>query len=205
MARHSNNDEMEHMASEQDPSTPSGSETELSPAAARLIDQVGHGALAEQYVRLAADFDNYRRRTLHELDERRRGGIEHAIMALLPVLDNLRRAVDHAEEDDSTLAAFLDGLRMVMKGFEDGLNELGIEAIATEGEPFDPTLHEAILSEESKDVDREMVVGELQRGYRYQDHILRPALVRVAYPALAASPASGSDATSSPDSSDDVS
>ena len=178
---------------------------ELSPAAARLIEQVGYEALAEQYVRLAADFDNYRRRTLHELDERRRSGIEHAIMALLPVLDNLRRAVDHAAEDDSTPSAFLEGLRMVMKGFEDGLNDLGIEAIATEGEPFDPTLHEAIMSEESDEVEREMVIGELQRGYRFQDHILRPALVRVAYPALATSPAAGSDSTSNTDSTDDAS
>ncbi len=205
MARHSDDTEAELQSAAKDMPSKEEGAMELSPAAARLIDQVGHGELAEQYVRLAADFDNYRRRTLHELDERRRSGIEHAIMALLPVLDNLRRAVDHAAEDDSTPAAFLEGLRMVMKGFEDGLNELGIEAIATEGEPFDPTLHEAILSEESKEVDREMGVGELQRGYRYQDHVLRPALVRVAYPALAASPASGTKTTAAPDSSDDAS
>ncbi|MGC8460620.1 MAG: nucleotide exchange factor GrpE [Candidatus Dormibacteria bacterium] len=205
MARHRDDTQAEHMPPAKDNPSSAEEGNELSPAAARLIEQVGHGALAEQYVRLAADFDNYRRRTVHELDERRRSGIEHAITALLPVLDNLRRAVDHAAEDDSTPSAFLEGLRMVMKGFEDGLNDLGIEAIATEGEPFDPTLHEAIMSEESNEVEREMVIGELQRGYRFQDHILRPALVRVAYPALAASPAVGSDSTSNTDSTDDAS
>lgn len=205
MARHRDDTQAEHMTPAKDNPSSTEDGNELSPAAARLIEQVGYEALAEQYVRLAADFDNYRRRTLHELDERRRSGIEHAIMALLPVLDNLRRAVDHAAEDDSTPSAFLEGLRMVMKGFEDGLNDLGIEAIATEGEPFDPTLHEAIMSEESDEVEREMVIGELQRGYRFQDHILRPALVRVAYPALATSPAAGSDSTSNTDSTDDAS
>ena len=135
----------------------------------------------EQYLRLAADFDNFRKRKTQELEDRARYASEAAATALLPVLDNLRRAVEHANTDDET--SLRSGIEMVVREFESALETLGIVPIEAVGEPFDPKFHEAIAGEESEDVDVETVVDEVQRGYRLHDRVLRPALVRVAHPA----------------------
>lgn len=135
----------------------------------------------EQYLRLAADFDNFRKRKTQEIEDRSRYASEAAATALLPVLDNLRRAVEHSQTEDET--SLRSGIEMVVREFESALESLGIVPIEAVGEPFDPKLHEAIAGEESEDVDVETVVDEVQRGYRLHDRILRPALVRVAHPA----------------------
>lgn len=140
-----------------------------------------------QYLRLAADFENFRRRTAQEAKERARYASEAAVRALLPVLDNLRRALDHvAPEDDSPLAA---GVRMTVRQFEEALESLGVQPIAAVGEPFDPQAHEAVGGEPSAEVERDTVVAELERGYWLHDRVLRPAKVHVAHPA-AVEPAS---------------
>jgi molecular chaperone GrpE len=134
-----------------------------------------------RYLRLAADFDNFRRRTNRELADRSRYASEDAARALLPVLDNLRRAMEHSGEaagDD-----LLSGLELVVREFETALGKLGVTAIDAVGRPFDPAVHEAIGGEESGAVDVDTVTTELQRGYRLHDRVLRPALVRVAHPA----------------------
>lgn len=141
-----------------------------------------------QYLRLAADFENFKRRKAQELADRARYGSEEAALALLPVLDNLRRAVEHApaEAADTTL---LDGLRMVVQQFEAAFQGLGITAVATVGTRFDPAVHQAIAGEESDEVDEDTVVAELQSGYQLHDRLLRPAMVRVAHPRHATTPA----------------
>ncbi len=134
-----------------------------------------------QYVRLAADFENFRRRKAQELSDRVRYGSEDAARALLPALDNLRRAVDHAPP--GTDDAFLEGVRMTVRQFEDALTSLGITPIEAMGTPFDPSLHEAVAGVESAEVEHDTVVDELQRGYRLHDRVIRPSMVRVAHPA----------------------
>jgi molecular chaperone GrpE len=134
-----------------------------------------------QYVRLAADFENFRRRKTQELSDRVRYASEDAARALLPALDNLRRAVDHAPE--GTDDAFLSGVRMTVRQFEDALTSLGVTPIVAVGERFDPSLHEAVLGVESPEVEHDTVVDELQRGYRLHDRVIRPSMVRVAHPA----------------------
>jgi molecular chaperone GrpE len=134
----------------------------------------------ERYLRLAADFENFRRRKNQELADRSRYASEDAARALLPVLDNLRRAVAHASEGGA--AEFVSGLDLVVREFETALEKLGVTPIETEGKPFDPALHEAIGGEESDSVDVDTVTTELQRGYRLHDRVLRPALVRIAHP-----------------------
>ncbi|HXA28172.1 MAG TPA: nucleotide exchange factor GrpE [Candidatus Angelobacter sp.] len=131
-----------------------------------------------KYLRLAADFENFRRRAAQESIDRSRYGAETAAVSLLPVLDNLQRAIQHAPEGDP----MVDGVRMVARQFEDALRSIGVTPIDAEGQPFDPALHEAIGGEESPEVDRDTVVAVLQPGYRLHDRVLRPALVRVAHP-----------------------
>ncbi|MBJ7594338.1 MAG: nucleotide exchange factor GrpE [Candidatus Dormibacteraeota bacterium] len=136
----------------------------------------------ERYLRLAADFENFRRRKTQELANRSRYASEDAARALLPVLDNLRRAVAHAAEA-GTEDFFVSGLELVVREFEAALEKLGVVPIDAVGQPFDPSLHEAISSVGGGDVDVDTVVDEVQRGYRLHDRVLRPALVRVAHPA----------------------
>lgn len=131
-----------------------------------------------QYLRLAADFENFRRRSGQEAADRSRYAAESAAVALLPVLDNLQRAIQHAPEGDP----MVDGVRMVARQFGDALRALGVTEIEAEGSRFDPALHEAIGGEESPDVAEDTVVAVLQPGYRLHDRVLRPALVRVAHP-----------------------
>jgi molecular chaperone GrpE len=131
-----------------------------------------------QYLRLAADFENYRRRSAQEGVDRLRYASESAATALLPVLDNLQRAIQHAPEGDP----MVDGVRMVARQFEDALRSIGVTTIEAEGQPFDPAVHEAIGGEESPEVSQDTVVAVLQPGYRLHDRVLRPALVRVAHP-----------------------
>ncbi len=138
----------------------------------------------ERYLRLAADFENFRRRKTQELRDSSRYASEDAAKALLPVLDNLRRAVAHAAEA-GTEEFFVSGLELVLREFEAALEKLGVVPIDAEGQPFDPSLHEAIGSVDGGDVAVDTVVDEVQRGYRLHDRVLRPSLVRVAHPAAA--------------------
>jgi molecular chaperone GrpE len=134
----------------------------------------------ERYLRLAADFENFKRRKNQELADRSRYASEEAARALLPVLDNLQRAVGHAGE--SSRDDLVNGLGLVVREFENALGRLGVTPIDALGQPFDPAVHEALGGEESDSVDVDTVGAELQRGYRLHDRVLRPALVRVAHP-----------------------
>lgn len=138
----------------------------------------------DRYLRLAADFENFRRRKNQELADRSRYASETAARELLPVLDNLRRALEHASEADPQ--DLLGGLELVMREFERALRELGVEPIGQTGERFDPSIHEALGGEERDDVDEDSVLTVLQPGYRLHDRVLRPALVRVAHPSASA-------------------
>lgn len=148
--------------------------------AAAALDDVN-----ERYVRLAADFENFRRRKNQEIADRSRYASEDAARALLPVLDNLRRAVEHIPAADG--ADLENGLRLVVREFESALAALGVTPIDAVGAPFDPAVHEALSGEEADGVSVDTVSDELQRGYRLHDRVLRPALVRVAHPRTAAS------------------
>jgi molecular chaperone GrpE len=142
---------------------------------------------SDQLLRLAADFENFKRRKAQELADRTRYASEDAARALLPVLDNLRRALDHGPGDAEQLH---DGLRMVVSQFDQALRAIGVEPVEAVGAPFDPAIHEAIGGEESDRVSEDTVVAEVQPGYRLLDRLLRPALVRVAHPRPARDPGS---------------
>ncbi|GAC1338917.1 MAG: hypothetical protein NVSMB29_05410 [Candidatus Dormibacteria bacterium] len=152
-------------------------------AAARDAEAVAR----DQHLRLAADFENFRRRKAQELSDRSRYASEDAARALLPVLDNLRRALESAPAGEPE--GLVNGVRMTVRDFDAALERLGITPVEAEGQPFDPALHEAVMGEESADVERDTVAQELQRGYRLHDRLLRPAMVKVVHPAHAAASA----------------
>ncbi len=133
-----------------------------------------------RYQRLAADFENYKRRTRQELGDRTQYANEELLRKLLPILDNLRRAMDHAPEGIDR--NWFDGLRIVMRQFEDTLQAQGISTIPAVGEKFDPSKHEAIASEETDEHEEGTIVEEMQPGYRLHERVLRPTLVKVAHP-----------------------
>jgi molecular chaperone GrpE len=134
-----------------------------------------------RYLRLAADFENFKRRKAQEIADVRRYESEDAARALLPVLDNLRRAVEHAG-DAGAEEFFVSGLQLVVREFESALERLGVVRVPAVGERFDPAIHEAIAAEESDDVTEDTVIAELVPGYRLHDRLLRPAIVRVVRP-----------------------
>jgi molecular chaperone GrpE len=137
-------------------------------------------ALAEakaRYLRLAADFENYKKRARQEqLDT-----IQHAsaelITRLLPALDDLRSALDH--KPAGVDAAWAKGIELGVRKLEEAMAAHGLEPIESVGSAFNPKYHEAIGHEESADQPEDVVVSELRRGYRIRDRVVRPSLVRV--------------------------
>lgn len=170
-----------------------GPETEASvPAASsaspdRIAETEAELAqLNASYRRLAADFENYKRRKGQEGEELARYGAAALLQALLPALDNLDRAAAHIPEDAADGLA--EGLRLTVKQLEDALASQGIRRIASVGESFDPRLHNAVLTVPAPGAQPGTVVAILAPGYLIHDRVVRPAQVSVAEAAPAAAP-----------------
>jgi molecular chaperone GrpE len=133
----------------------------------------------DQLLRVAADFDNYKKRSRRELGDAVKVGREDLLRDLLPVFDNLERASAHAGTA-SDVKALAEGISMVQRQFVDVLGKLGVERVASVGEPFDPAVHEAVQHLETGEFAPGVVAAELQAGYRMGGRVLRPALVVVA-------------------------
>ena len=133
-----------------------------------------------RYQRLAADFENYKRRTRQELADRTQYANEELLRRLLPILDNFQRALDHTPANVDP--GWLEGIRLVARQFEATLAEQGLTPIAALGQKFDPSQHEAIARQETDEQEEGTVVEEMQPGYRFHDRVLRPTLVKVAQP-----------------------
>ena len=129
--------------------------------------------LKERLLRTAADFDNFRKRSRKDIADAERRVQEDLLRSLLPTFDNLERAVAHAGTA-ADLKALTEGLKMVMRQFQDTLGSLGIERVVTQGKPFDPAEHEAVQHVASNEVPPGAVVQELQAGYRWQGRLMRP-------------------------------
>lgn len=125
--------------------------------------------------RLQADFDNYRKRLLREQEETSRAGARRIVSDLLPVVDNLERALAHAAADDP----LNEGVAMVLQQMLDVFAKEGVERIDALGEPFDPNEHQAVGSAERADVAEDTCVAVYHAGYRMQGRVLRPASVVV--------------------------
>ena len=133
-----------------------------------------------RYLRLAADFDNYKKRVRQEQAETVDRANAELVGKMLPVVDNFHRVMESApsEVDD----AWLKGVKLTLQQLDDLLLSMGVSPIEAIGQPFDPTLHEAIGHEDSDEQPEDTVVSEVRKGYRLNDRVVRPALVRVARP-----------------------
>jgi molecular chaperone GrpE len=167
--------------------TSSGPESEVAAVASAKADVE---RFREQWMRTAADFDNYRKRSRKETDDARKAGREELLKELLPVFDNLERGLASAK-GATDVKGVIDGLSMILKQFEGTLGKVGISRVPTVGSSFDPSLHEAIQQIETSDHPPGTVVAEVQPGYLSGDRLVRAAMVVVAKP-----PAASSDADS---------
>lgn len=149
--------------------------------------------MREQLLRIAADFDNFRKRSRKEIEEVRRRTIEDTLREVLPIVDNLERAAD-AVDDATEVAAVADGVRMVLRSFEDIASRLGLRRVPSVGQQFDPTCHDAMQQEETDEHPPGTVVAEVVPGYYLGERLLRPAMVVVAKPPT---PTDGQGETSS--------
>ena len=137
-------------------------------------------ALAEardRYLRLAADFENYKKRMRQEQLDTMQHASAQLISQLLPVLDDLRSALDH--KPAGVDAAWAKGIELGVRKLEEAMAAHGLEPIESVGSAFNPKYHEAIGHEEAADQPEDVVVSELRRGYRIRDRVVRPSLVRV--------------------------
>ena len=135
----------------------------------------------DKYLRLAAEFENYKRRSQRDQSDSIKFGNEKLIKDLLPTLDNLERAIQSAEEQQST-GALLEGIILTHKQFLETLSKLGLHQISSLGEEFDPAKHQAVAQVESDTVPLNNVIEEYQKGYFLHERIIRPAMVTVAKP-----------------------
>lgn len=148
--------------------------------------------LKDALMRTAADFDNFRKRSRREVEDARRAGREDLLKDLLPVFDNVERAVQSAQRAQD-VKAVSDGLSMVLKQFEATLGRAGITRVPTTGNTFDPSVHEAIQQVETTEHPPGTVVAEVQPGYLHGERLVRAAMVVVAKPKAEAE---GEDAAS---------
>lgn len=134
--------------------------------------------LNNQYLRLAADFENYRKRQESEREALIKYGMEQALKKMIEVADNFTRAekaMEKIEDCDKAKESFL----VLHKQFKDSLNKLGLEEIKAEGETFDPNIHEAVMQVPTDEHPEDTVIQEMQKGYKYGEKVLRPAMVSV--------------------------
>ena len=135
--------------------------------------------LKDMWMRTAADFDNFRKRTRRELEDAKKSGREDLLRTVLPVFDNLERAIQSSQRA-TDVKAVADGLSMVVRQFVDSLARAGIQKIPTIGQAFDPSIHEAIQQVETSDHAPGTVIAEVQPGYVQGERLIRAAMVVVA-------------------------
>ncbi|MDY6936985.1 MAG: nucleotide exchange factor GrpE [Cyanobacteriota bacterium] len=136
--------------------------------------------LKGQYARLAADFDNYRKRTQKEKEELKQQAQCAAIEELLPVVDNFERARSQIKPQNDGEMTIHKSYQGVYKQMVDCLKKLGVAPMRPEGEPFDPNFHEAVMREATDEYEEGIVIEELMRGYIMGERVLRHAMVKVA-------------------------
>lgn len=149
------------------------SENEVNP----LLEK--YNTLNNQYIRLAADFDNFRKRNEQERESLLKYGAESTLKKMLEVLDNFERGLKAIETVDDC-EKVKECYNLAYKNFTDVLAKAGLETIKAEGEVFDPNFHEAVMQTPSSDVPEHTIIAELQKGYKLGDKVLRPTLVNVA-------------------------
>jgi molecular chaperone GrpE len=135
----------------------------------------------DRLLRTAADFENYKKRAAREKEDWTKFANEDLIRAILPFIDNLERAVNHAQKIADT-GVLVEGVQLTLQQLLQALNKFGLSSFKSVGKPFDPAMHEAMLVVETDKHEPNQVVEEFQKGYLLNDRLLRPATVSVSKP-----------------------
>lgn len=133
--------------------------------------------MKDKYLRLYAEFENYKKRVTKDKEDLVKYGYENLLYDLLPVIDNLDMALQHASNDVSS--GLVQGVEITLKELRKTLEKFGLAPIEAIGKPFDPLVHHAMTQVERDDVDEKTIVEEYRKGYRLRDKVLRPSLVAV--------------------------
>jgi len=133
----------------------------------------------EKYLRLAAEFDNYRKRTQKEMGDIIEYAGEKVLRNILPILDDFERALANHEDNEESDETLQKGLEMIYKKFIKTLSDMDVKSMETVNQPFDPDLHHAVMAKEVENVDADLVVEEFEKGYLFKKHVLRHAKVVV--------------------------
>ena len=171
------NSEITHNEEKTDDVSEKAEKTEVEETSNPLQEK--YDTLNNQYIRLAADFDNYRKRNEQEREALLKYGAESTLKKLLEVLDNFERglkAIETVEDCDKVKECY----NLAYKNFTDVLTKAGLEQIKAEGEIFDPNFHEAVMQTPTNEKPENTIIAELQKGYKLGDKVLRPTLVNVA-------------------------
>ncbi len=165
------------LATEQDSKDPESDDTECIDAISSLKEEIEK--INNQYIRLAADFDNYRKRQAQERESLLKYGAEETLKKMIEALDNIDRAKASIEniEDVNTIK---ESYNLVFKQIFDILQKMGLEVIDTNGKEFDPNFHEAVMQTPTSEYPENTIIAEMQKGYKLGDKVLRPSLVNVA-------------------------
>ena len=131
-----------------------------------------------RYLRLQADFDNFRRRTRLDIEAGEKYRAQKLAIELLPALDNFERALN-IEADNEQSKSLLQGMEMVYRGLVEALKNEGVEAIEAVGKEFDPNFHQAVMTGEDENYGSNIVIEEFQKGYMLKDRVIRPSMVKV--------------------------
>ena len=131
----------------------------------------------DKYQRCLAEFDNFRKRTIKEKASMYDDGVRSTIEKLLPVVDNLERAVAVVENAEDS---FYKGVAMTLKQFQEIMTAIGVEPIKALGETFNPNMHAAVAHEDNEEYGENTIMLEMQKGYKYKDKVIRHSMVKVA-------------------------
>ncbi|MCK8122192.1 nucleotide exchange factor GrpE [Pseudoalteromonas sp. 2CM32C] len=146
---------------------------ELEAAKQTIADQ------KDGVIRAAADVDNIRRRAAQDVEKAHKFALEKFANELLPVIDNLERAIEFSDKENETLKPLLEGIDMTVKSFNDAVAKFGVEIVNPQGEQFNPEFHQAMSIQPSNDVTPNTVLAVMQKGYTLNGRLLRPAMVMV--------------------------
>ena len=156
--------------------TPEVEETEAPAEEVKPDSNEALAAAEDKFLRLAAEYDNYRKRTAKEKESLWTEAKAQTVAAFLPVYDNLERALKQETSDE----AYKKGVELTMKGLQDAMTKLGVELIPAMGETFDPNFHNAVMHVDDESVEENTVVDVFQQGFKCGEKVIRFAMVKVA-------------------------
>jgi molecular chaperone GrpE len=136
----------------------------------------------DRFLRVSAEFENYKKRSAREMDEFRKFANESLIREMLTVVDNLERALNSSNNDDQANSHIAEGVDMTLKEILKVFEKFNVKPIEALGKPFDPNFHQAAMREETNERPENTVLNELEKGYMIHDRLLRPAMVVVSMP-----------------------